>query len=539
MAREEPHKLGLPLKYREWRPSQEEALDFILDNDRKFTALNLPTGSGKTAIAVGAGIESQSKYVILTATKGLQDQYDEFPTLVDIRGMDNYGCVAGRGTARVRNWTCKAGEELGCPRTGSVGCTYFDSIRSARLSRSIKTNYQFWMHSRKNSQGSLESPTDPIKMLILDEAHSARDQLAKFLQVNLSNSELESTNARKLNISNEGLVGKTLTHWGGIQAAIVSQEMQDFELEHGEGFSRQPEYKTLKRLYDRLSTVAAMDDTWVYSASEYGISFDCTCPARYNYLLFGGIQKVILLSATIIPFTLRLLGIPRAECKFKEWPRVFPKNRCPINYLPVKDSSGKVLKISREKEITDFPRIIRIVDQIIAGRLDRKGVIHTVSYSRARKVLEDSKYAKYMLFNDSGKETTDTLNKFRESEAPRVLISPSFSTGYDFKYEAAEYQIIIKIPFPVPNSLIMKEIRKVSPQYYDNSTMQELVQMCGRIMRAEDDRGETFILDGQFGWFRWAAKEHAPNWFHSLIRSLEIVPEPPPKLTPKKLLQRA
>ena len=67
-----------------------------------------------------------------------------------------------------------------------------------------------------------------------------------------------------------------------------------------------------------------------------------------------------------------------------------------------------------------------------------------------------------------------------------VLISPSFSTGWDFKGKIAEWQIVSKLAFVdtrKEKSPVMhrrKEDDKTFPTYL---AAQDLVQSCGRIQR--------------------------------------------------------
>lgn len=52
-------------------------------------------------------------------------------------------------------------------------------------------------------------------------------------------------------------------------------------------------------------------------------------------------------------------------------------------------------------------------------------------------------------------------------------------------------------------------------------------------MRADDDQGETFILDAGYGWLRTKHRDFAPGWFYQSMRDLkheDKAPAPPPSL---------
>jgi Rad3-related DNA helicase len=60
--------------------------------------------------------------------------------------------------------------------------------------------------------------------------------------------------------------------------------------------------------------------------------------------------------------------------------------------------------------------------------------------------------------------------------------------------------------------------------------MQTLVQVCGRGMRAPDDRCENFLIDDNARWFIWKYRRFAPTWFLNSVRWRKTVPAPPPAL---------
>ena len=83
--------------FAEMRPSQRQALQKFVDTTnkgRKYTILELPTGIGKSGVAVDLGRWAQGDGAyLLTIQKMLQKQYlDEFSDLVEIKGGSNYRC---------------------------------------------------------------------------------------------------------------------------------------------------------------------------------------------------------------------------------------------------------------------------------------------------------------------------------------------------------------------------------------------------------------------------------------------------------------
>ena len=67
------------------------------------------------------------------------------------------------------------------------------------------------------------------------------------------------------------------------------------------------------------------------------------------------------------------------------------------------------------------------LDQIIGKRLDRKGIVHTVSYARRDWVLKWSKYSR-LLWTHAPDNTEKIVEQFKRAAPPAVLVSPSLST---------------------------------------------------------------------------------------------------------------
>jgi Rad3-related DNA helicase len=286
-------------------------------------------------------------------------------------------------------------------------------------------------------------------------------------------------------------------------------------------------------MQDRLSTISRMTGgDWVVEerAGQRGgaryWTFDPVWPGLYaEKTLFVGIPKVILLSATLRPKTMGLLGVPSSEFNFHEWPRVFPKYRSPVYHLPT-------VRMNYRTPDADKVKWLERIDQIIESRgPGRKGIIHTVSYDRQRYILEHSRYARWMVANTqdpNSDSAAEIVEKFKSSAAPSILVSPSMGTGWDFPGKECLWQIITKIPFPDSQSKVMKARAAKDQQYLSYLAMQDLVQQCGRGMRYEGDRCESFVVDDSVKWFMQMSKGLAPGWF--IVSTIEKLPPLPPEL---------
>jgi Rad3-related DNA helicase len=166
------------------------------------------------------------------------------------------------------------------------------------------------------------------------------------------------------------------------------------------------------------------------------------------------------------------------------------------------------------------------IDQFISkGRIDRKGIIHTVSYKRAQMVMEKSEFRKYMLSHNS-RNTRAMVEAFRKSSAPCIMVSPCLDTGYDFPNSQARWQIIGKLPWPDTRSIVMQARKKMDEDYMAHLTMQTLQQTYGRIVRGPGDWGETICLDASIAWFMRIYGHFANSWFKEAIQWRNTIPEP-------------
>jgi Rad3-related DNA helicase len=366
---------------------------------------------------------------------------------------------------------------------------------------------------------------------VVHNCHDAPDELASYLEVEVGARECERAGVEW------PLPGYELSewvswaeHWGD----KVAHEVEWFEAAiAANGKLSGAEWKDLarrKNLLRKLARIAAIGnaDEWIAEAGakDENVKLSLLWPHLYaERELFRGAKKVVLVSATVRPKTLGLLGVREADCDFREYASSFPVERRPVVHVECvqmrHNMPPEYLEIWAQK-----------IDAILNGRSDRKGVVHTVSYARARYLLEHTRHKGRMLAHQAHNRA-DVVERFKKlpPESGAVLVSPSVDTGYDFPYDQCRYQVISKLPFPDMRSAVLRQRMEVDKEYRDYVTAQSLVQMAGRGMRAADDLCETIIVDDQMKWFVWKAEKFLPKWFRDAYRSVSVVPAPM-KLSP-------
>lgn len=529
-----PAQFGLPDHFTSWRESQYEIADWIVTSPARFAMLCAPTGAGKSLMYMAAAAISGKRTCVLTSTKGLQDQLNkDFESIsTDIRGMQNYPCDMAvefgfPHSTKVADAPCQSGAR--CPMQAG-GCGYFDQYRLAQKAGIVVTNYQCWLHSR-----GLSNDTNPVEVLVCDEAHDCLPELSSYLATELDRKECLSLG---VTWPISGYRQDEWRDWAGYWVNALEEKRGDLELEVRDGLGEAKsglfhEIRESKKLERKLGRVAEMQDEWVieetgrYGDTMKGVKFDPLWPRKYRETLFKGIGKVVLVSATVRPKTAELLGIPEAEIEFREYQSSFPVKNRPVVHVPTVR-----MNFQNEKDDGMMGWWLRRIDQLVGARGDRKGVIHTVSYKRARFILDNSVHAGRMMIHGSDNRA-NVIDRFKRASASTgaVLLSPSVDTGYDFAGELAEYQIIAKLPFPDTRGAVMKARCGEDKEYSSYLTAQTLQQMTGRVCRSETDRGETLVIDDNVGWYLYQNKEFFNKWWMESYRVQKgRLPEPLEKL---------
>jgi Rad3-related DNA helicase len=298
------------------------------------------------------------------------------------------------------------------------------------------------------------------------------------------------------------------------------------------------ELHKLEATLQKCERISGMQDDWVCEKREgtrWGRqwSFDVIWPGRYaEQYLFCNVEKVVVMSATLRPKTMSLLGVKGEDYEFREWQRIFPANRHPIYSSPAR-YEDKDVRVDRRTTDRQLQAWVDHIDHIIEARLDRKGIIQTVSYDRQRFLMDHSRFRDHFMGNTNDPESdsaSEVAEAFRKASAPKILVSPSFSTGWDFPGSECEYVVICKVPFKPNQGKVQKAREERDEKYGAYLAMIEMVQASGRGMRSSEDRCEVFIVDGHCGWFMAQNKFLAPEWFVRGVRKVAEVPQPPEKL---------
>lgn len=547
----DPKDIGLDYIFPEWRRDQPDAIQRIMDSTKRYVLLSMPTGSGKSGVYIAASILTARRFNILTFTKGLQDQLmKDFRRvgLVDIRGRNNYPCHmplthtpttptpgqdADEEDLESQPYiSCEEGGMARCPDRRSEDCPYFAAYKEFLRSELGNTNFSYFTRSNYYTEGGLGN----CNTLVLDEAHEAPDQVCSAVALSVTSKDVYA----RLN-SDYPKNPTEIASWApwameNKGRALSALEMAKTYAERGSATAAR-EAARCQSLVGVLEELATLSGEWIVEATNRragGYVFNPVWAKTYAHrVLFSRAERVVLLSATLTPYTAELLGIKPDEYEFIEYPSAFPTARSPIYCV----NRGKITN----KTMGDPENVqawIELIDEIIESRMHNKGIIHCVSYEYKNLIKSKSKYGKYMIDHRRGSEhAMKAVADFKASSAPSILLSPAMTTGYDFPHDTCRWQIITKMPWPDTRSAIMTK-RCATDQPYMSAAAKEgrkyaayvmwmdVVQAAGRGMRAKDDWCETFIIDGKVKDYYHSYISLIPAWFRNLLRWRTDIPKP-------------
>ena len=518
-------------KFDRWYPGQEDLFNQVMEwinTGPQALGLSVPTGYGKSLLGMLIAQMSGRKTVYLTATKGLQDQLmRDFGAvglgrgaveLKDIKGQNEYRCLEFQ-SMQVDRAPCHTG--YNCPSKRQ--CPYYMALEEAQRAKRVVTNYHKWMYQIYSHDSMKVSMPRDTQLLICDEAHQIASVLENFLTVRFTAKDRDlfpwdphwSARVWKSEVSDILELVK-----GRLQAVLrsVSNQSSNMDIDH----KLIAEYRHLQSLEDRLDRldVGLKDNAsnWMPEMTQDDMAVWTPLKiSRYNNVLFQGVPKVILMSAMITRPMMDYLGV--LDGQWIDAPSLFPASNTPIVHV-------KNVTVDHRTSDKDMEKWVKCIDEIIAGRQHKKGIVFTVSYARARYLTERSRF-KSQMYQHSNQNLRSVVDQFKRASAPATLVSPAVTTGWDFPSTECEYIVVGKIPYPDTRGSVMKARQAEDKSYPSMIAMQTLVQECGRGTRNSDDKCQVLIVDDT--WMRWWPQNRnlAPRWFRDRVHrtnSLDRIP---------------
>lgn len=247
-----------------------------------------------------------------------------------------------------------------------------------------------------------------------------------------------------------------------------------------------------------------VDETWIFEKTKFGswvfkpIWISKELGQEY---IWKHADKFVLMSAT--PPMPSSIGLSNNEVDLIEVESSYPVENRWVYYNGVVDMSFK----NKNNHVDIIPH----VEAILKKHSNDKGIIHTCSYVMRDMIMNNIGDNSRFITHDS-KNKEEQLKGFLNKQDNSIFLSPSSERGTNLIHWKGRFCIWLKVPF---GNLGDKQIAKrayskpFGSEWYSRDAMQTIVQGCGRVVRAYDDWGYSYILDSQFS----KIKQYCPEWF--------------------------
>jgi len=271
-----------------------------------------------------------------------------------------------------------------------------------------------------------------------------------------------------------------------------------------------------------------VDETWIFQEIKSqkrgvpdGISFKpiWTPEELSEKFFFRHAKKFVFLSATFPPVQImgKLLGQDPKNIDFIDLPSSFPVDRRQV-YINV---SGNLTNKTFDDEA---PKIANRVIEIINENPDVKGIVHSVSYKLAKMITDAAMFtdADQRIITHDSKDREQIIDRFKKSDEPLVLISPSIERGLDLPGDLCRLIVWAKCPFlSLGDKLTSQRVYsgRLGSLWYRSLAAQVIVQGCGRGMRSKEDHCVTYVLDAQIKQLLFKNRQLFPKYFFESLET--------------------
>lgn len=537
MKTENPLKNLLPFK--QPRPAQLRALEFIAkawEDGYETVILDLPTGVGKSGVAIGAARLSEQMpwngstlegAWLLTTQKTLQAQYTrEFPDLIEsISSKTNYPCVAYEGKDacdKGYRWAKKVGKkslvEYGktvkksaqtkhihemidrliaqgydTPPCGNDGpCPYRTAWLDWINSDIGVTNLAFFMNL-------IRAKDQRRGLLIVDEAHTVEEELVNFLSMDISEDflkrelQLTAPVLRNLDEMREFVERVMVPRMAKLRTKIEAESMAA-SMQGKDTKAMDIKYRRIESTL--MKAASFLDDKepgdWVFCSDKDGNQSARplhTGRIGANMLLKQGTRHLFMSGTILSPDQFcKTVGIDRDRVRFYSEDSPFDADK---RWVVMRDCGS----MGRKRFEDTWPNVKKNLRLIMDRHKDEKGIIHTGSYKIAQMLAKEVKSDRF-LFHANAREREAILKEHSSTSKPTILVSPSMTVGVDLKGDLATWGAILKAPWPYLGDQRIRKLFEEDQEWYNWKTVQEMLQMSGRIHRDDLDESVMYILDG-------------------------------------------
>jgi Rad3-related DNA helicase len=455
------------------RPGQAEAMQWILESDKRYLILCAPTGFGKSPLAAQASVSFKTMALVLhksLQSANYKDQYD-FDILY---GKSNYPCLEPRHSKQLR----LAGIDLPQYTAFDCGNPHCDCPYQSQ-EKVCLSSYRSSLNYAKFLMSGPFIDTCNLQYLFLDEAHNLPEIITDFVgfTVTWDNEFIQCNGGLKPHNTPMRLNhNEAMTIFRQIGRAVESNRVK-----RDENLQKWRKWKRIKQRIDITNSVLAggsLND-WYYEATDKGLIIK-PLTAKYHFKrLFDKANKVVMMSATIKPTIAEKLGIESDEFDFHE-----VSNPWPTPTRLIYDLGGPAMNYKSSE--ADKQEQARLIASVLSR--DLCGTIHVSSKAQARELTYRlSSFADYDYFlPPEGIGTDAQLQAWYDyRQAGAYCISWAFQEGVDLGQD--DIGIMAKTPYPGLGSSYEKARLEYDKAWYLEKTAYIVEQICGRPRRGKSE----------------------------------------------------
>ncbi|MFB6083995.1 MAG: helicase C-terminal domain-containing protein [Halorientalis sp.] len=527
-----------------YRGNQEQALADIraaFEAGNDVVLVRAPTGSGKSllarAIAGAARTAGEAEanepigaYYTTPQVSQLDDVAadDLLEDLEIIRGKNNYSCILpGETDTPVDQAPCARERKFDCQVKHR--CPYF-SDRSIAANRPIAamTLAYFMQTAGSDVFGTRD-------VVVIDEAHGLAEWAEMYATIDLSPREVpvwEDVEPPEIDGPDDA------ERYAERVMRIASRRQEELrgnaELDPEEVAERDRLTELISELQWFLDDYRDPDSatTWVVDQPDgagTAVTIKPMNPERYlKHTVWDRGQKFALLSATILSKTAFCAGagLDPSRVALVEVDHTFPVENRPLYDV----TQGKMTYEERDRTL---PRMAETLVRIMGAHPAEKGLVHCHSYGIQERLADHLReYGVDERIRVHDRENRDAvLSTWKRSDGNEVFLSVKMEEALDLEGDLARWQLLCKAPYPnTRDSRVAQRLEDGQWGWYYRAALRTVIQACGRIVRAPDDHGATYLGDSSLLDLFERARTDMPDWFADQVDRMSEpdLPDPDP-----------
>ncbi|WP_137291301.1 helicase C-terminal domain-containing protein [Natronorubrum halophilum] len=249
-------------------------------------------------------------------------------------------------------------------------------------------------------------------------------------------------------------------------------------------------------------------------------------PEKYlKHTVWDRGNKFALLSATILnkEAFCRQVGLDPTDVALVDVEHTFPVENRPLYDV----TQGKMTYEERDETT---PKIARTIVRLMQRHPDEKGLVHAHSYDiqeRLADLLADFGVGDRIRTHDrDGRDAA--LEDWKASPGADVFLSVKMEEALDLKGDLCRWQVLCKAPFlNTGDSRVAHRLEEGQWAWYYRTALRTIIQGCGRVVRAPDDYGATYLADSSLLDLFERARTDMPDWFEVQVDRMEQPDLPP------------